>query len=541
MSSSRTIKFSAEHIAARDRHRRMQFNFDTGWGGDLELDGSDIQALTAKWFSRLRGDPESQVDTVSWCWSEGGWAPYPGSKVLPVYDGYRKWIDAGVDPVRIALDQAKKHGLENWFSYRVNSEADFVGIAGWSIMTPTMKAHPEWLLPTIWPQWKVYNFEIPEVRVYKLGIIREAVERYDFDGFEIDLRSGGGWALPQGRRWEKRGFLTEFMRSVRQMTLEEEKKQGRPILLIARVSDCVEGCHLDGFDIETWARERLVDILMVGGRSMDVDILGFRKATQGTGVRIIPYNDDCHASNGYTQPPIEVFRGVFTNFWNQGPDGVGTFNFFVPWAPNNGEHCYVQLWHELGSPHTLRFKDKTFVVQRRFGEGGIDIARMGTYFGSNRFAQLPVKLINDGNIDTTVFLMVGDDVSQDADRVKKVTLRLVLSDPYSRDLPPEARIAPDPFLAWDVYPKEFLIPPAKGIEDGLEVTLNGVVLGRARVAFDTVHLGCDDIANPYLVFEVNPDWVAFGRNVVGIRVTNRDPAAKEEMSVEKVELLVKYK
>ena len=242
------LKFTHEHLAARDRPRRMLFNFDVGWGMP-EFDGSDLRAFADKWFKRFRGHPASQIDTLSWCWGEGGWAPYPGSKVLPVYDGYRKWIDAGIDPIRVTLNEAKRWGVENWYSYRMNTENDFVGLDGWSVLSPTMKTHPEWLVPTIWPQWKVYNFEIPEVRAYKLGILREAVERFDFDGLELDWRAGGGWALPQGHRWERRRALTEFTRSVRLMTLEEENRQGRPILLVTRVSDCVEGCRLDGFDV----------------------------------------------------------------------------------------------------------------------------------------------------------------------------------------------------------------------------------------------------------------------------------------------------
>jgi hypothetical protein len=166
---------------------------------------------------------------------------------------------------------------------------------------------------------------------------------------------------------------------------------------------------------------------------------------------------------------------------------------------------------------------------------------MGNYFGTNRFAQLPVKLSNDGKLDTTVFLTVGDEASRNATRVENVTLRLVLSDPSARDLPPEARIAPEPFVAWDAYPKEFLIPPAKGIVNDIEITLNGVALGRPRVEFGTFRFGYDDLKNAFLVFDVNPDWVAFGRNVVGVRVIKRDPGVKEQISVEKVELQIKYK
>lgn len=496
------IAFSQAHVAARDRRRRIMHNQDTGWGMP-NVDGSDIQALNDKWYAWMVGGENSQVDSISWCWSEGGWAPYP-SKVLPVYDGYRKWLDAGVDPVRITLDESKKRNVEAFFSYRLNNEHDFSGSGGMAILPPMKKAHPEWLIPSIWPQVPVWNFEFQGVRDYKLSILREVARNYDFDGIEIDWRAGA-WSLPQGHKWEKRAVLTDFMRSVRRMMLEEEKKKNKPMLLAARVSDCVEGCHFDGWDIETWAREGLVDILVIGGRSLEVDIAGFRRATRGTGVKLIPFIDDYHASTGYRQPPVEVFRGMAANWWAQEPDGVCTFNFAEytddgkPLMPR-----YQQVWREIGSPETLKFKDKTFVVQTRWGEGGIEGARMGLYFGTNRFAPLPAALTSDGNIDTLIPLNVGDDVSAYPERVDSLMLVVALSDATR--------------------------PSRDDLQDAFEVTLNGVNLGRARI---------DE--KKWLAFDVKPVHLAMGRNLVGVRIAKPDPAAKEEITVQKVELHVKYR
>ena len=63
------------------------------------------------------------------------------------------------------------------------------------------------------------------------------------------------------------------------MLLEVERERGRPFLLAARVPENLEGCHFDGLDVETWAREQLVDIFVMGCRSFDVDIPAFRSIT----------------------------------------------------------------------------------------------------------------------------------------------------------------------------------------------------------------------------------------------------------------------
>ena len=96
------------------------------------------------------------------------------------------------------------------------------------------------------------------------------------------------------------------MRSVRLMTMEAAEKRGRPLLLAARLPATIEGCRIDGIDIETWARQQLLDIIVMGCRSFEGDVAAYRQVTSGTPIRLLAGSDEHHTSDGYDWPPIEV-------------------------------------------------------------------------------------------------------------------------------------------------------------------------------------------------------------------------------------------
>ena len=72
------------------------------------------------------------------------------------------------------------------------------------------------------------------------------------------------------------------------------------------------------------------------------------------------------------------------------------------------------------------------------------------------------------------------------------------------------------------------MPPAKGVENLIEVRINNLLLGPARVA------------TGWLVFPVQPRQLAVGDNLVGVRVTERPPDVRDQISIEKLELHLKY-
>src|SRR5439155_13591891 len=219
--SPRTDSLSAAHLAAVNRKRRVIVNFDTNFGAPSilrELAGMDIDRLVKAYFSMI-DEKGVQIDSVWWCWLDGNYANYP-SKVLPVWDlpGLRKWWKAGIDPVRVFAAETRKRGLETFFSYRLNG-TDMTDIR--PLTKPLFKTlHPDWLIRT----WESYgnpgywNFAVPGVRKYKVQILQEIAENYDYDGLEIDF-ARVPINLPPGRQWENRGHLITFLREVRSITL----------------------------------------------------------------------------------------------------------------------------------------------------------------------------------------------------------------------------------------------------------------------------------------------------------------------------------
>ena len=110
------------------------------------------------------------------------------------------------------------------------------------------------------------------------------------------------------------------------MLFRVAEKRGRLLLLVLKIPENLQGCHLDGIDIETWTNEQLADLLILGVRSIDVDIQDFHRIPSGTHIKLDSCFDDPHGLDDYIAPPIEVLRGVFANWWSQGADGVSTFN-----------------------------------------------------------------------------------------------------------------------------------------------------------------------------------------------------------------------
>ena len=540
-------QLSAAHIDAINRRRRIIVNFDVISADGARFATKEIERLV-EWKFMFADEPGTHIDSIYWSWGEGHQAPYP-SEVLPLYDspGFKKWADDGIDIVQMFLEAAKQRGIESFFSYRINGSDNDLGPVA---KIPMKEAHPDWLIH-LWNANGYWNFALEEVHEYKLSILREAAEHYDFDGIELDFARVCP-VLPPGHQWEYRDRLTDFIRATRAMLQEVAHKRGRSLLLAARIPENLEGCHFDGIDPETWAREELLDIFVMGCRSFDVDIPAFRRITEGTHIKLYPCIDDHHASDGYQWPPIEVMRGVAANWHQQGADGIQTFNFAhaTPEGTDRllghmylekGWHTHRQAYQEIGESEDLKHKNKIFVVQRRGGGHGTIVipnpedwsTPRFMYFNTNMFGQLPAPLDNNGAVDTLLTIAVADDVAAEADSVD----RIMLSDPEAPpSIPPQAgggmedqRLQPVT-VATIGHPGTLQnTPAAKGIEDQIEVRVNNILLGTP-----TVEEG-------WLVFAVQPKFLAVGDNLVGVRVNQRPADAQHQILIEKLEVHLEYR
>ena len=534
-----------DHIKAINRPRRIIFQDDVLANAvfrNEEVGKERLGKIVNYYMSRLDDHP-NQIDSVWHEWGEGNTAVWP-SKILPRTENiFPKWWEAGIDPVKVLLSETRKRGREVFFSYRINgSDNDdlFDPPHPFDQPIPLKAKNPDWLLHL----WHTYwNFANEGVRDLKLKIVREVAEMYDFDGIHIDF-ARIPVLFPAGGQWEHRDLLTGFMRQVRMALLEVEQQRGRPLLLAARVSENLMGCHFDGMDVETWAGEHLVDILVLGTRTANVDVAAFRRITVGTPIKLYPCWDDIHSSDGYAQADIEIFRGVYANWWRQKPDGMHTFNLMLA-SRQSADSLGVsydsrwptqcRIFNDIGSPDTLKGKDKVFFVERRGGGHGEQVVPGPSnwhtprhmYFQTNMHAPLPAVLDNEGRVDTLLTLNLADDVNAESESVDQITLRLTIS------------IGDEEGLAANDTPKES--------GEQIEVRINNILLGRARVETRAEGQRLGDIPQPaprevdWFVFPVSPRHLAVDDNLIGVRLSQPPHDAAAPVKIEKLELHVRYR
>jgi hypothetical protein len=518
--SDNPVYLSEEHINAVNRSRRIVLQYDA-YSSNLGMD-------FGRWIKDIFESvdrPGSQIDAIWWdiggyedmaCWPNSIYQTRIGN--LPyVHKELKKWWDLDIDWIKELVSGSRKRKLEVFWNHRISEtyspDSD----------NPLKKAHPDWFIKS-WYYQGLWNLASPEVRQYKVDFLKELLERYELDGIQLDFARHIP-CLPVGHQWELRENVTEFVCMVRLMMLDMEKKLGRPLLLAARVPEKLEGCRVDGFDVERWAQLNLIDIFTMGSRSIEVDVAGYRQITAGHNVKLQPCWDDHHSSDAYRSPPLEILRGIFGNWWQQGVDGIMIFNWFVDRGKEYNGRGLVEIAREGGSPETLQLKDKTFVVERR---GGYPWAE--GFLGRNDTSPLPVTLANDGR-PAVLMISACDNLQAYHDKINQIDLRAIIFGAKEGD-EIGARIngvALTPYLQDYKWKDNQIFSPSPQLNSGFPPDLP--VDPKQKLL--------------HLEFNVQPGLSRLGQNQVEIYINNRAPYGHgsiiHNIVLEKLELHVDYK
>ena len=140
----------ADEKRPRVRRYRVIFNCDG------HAVAKDSKGDLDQWIENLFGPlADSHVDALFWCDGAGGNTANYDSQVLEP-TGKRigklrpyiaKWINEGHDPPKVVVREAKKQGLDVFYSFRINDIHD----AFMPDELPTFKIeHPEWLIGEKW-------------------------------------------------------------------------------------------------------------------------------------------------------------------------------------------------------------------------------------------------------------------------------------------------------------------------------------------------------------------------------------------------------
>ena len=182
---------------------------------------------------------------------------------------------------------------------------------------------------------------------------------------------------------------------------------------------------------------------------------------------------------------------------------------------------------EMGSLDTLALKDKRFVTQRHGGGGWPETAEH-FYANTSAFAQLPKELSNNFSEETYIFIRVGDKFDTEVCELAQLELHILLSDETAKNLPWGNRIHGEPVRIASQSSRDFNEPPARSIIDQVRIRINGVILDHPI------------IRDGWLIYQLKPFQLALGSNVVAFKVSGRNLQEQKQVTVEKLEINVKY-
>ncbi len=301
--------------------------------------------------------------------------PYFGDVPKEDREMLRRWahnlkvmLDAGIDPMQRMIDRCRQRRIQPWVSIRMNDVHD-AHLRRSPLHSRFWMEHPEyWRYPDRFTGWndRCLNYGLQPVRDHMMALIKELCARYDMDGLELDwnrfpLHFREGEEIEQGKK------LTAWLAEVRAVVREAEKKWKHPIWLAARVPARPEVALGTGLDAVAWARQGLIDHLIVAPfwatTDFDIPVEQWTELLKGTGVgvtagleiRVQPYPGGPLLAN-----TPERRRGAALAHLSRGSQGIYVFNYFE--HRSEAGSAWGQLLKEMGSIETLANKDRSYVV-----------------------------------------------------------------------------------------------------------------------------------------------------------------------------------
>ena len=338
-----------------DRRRRIIYNDD----GDARYQGyygpppEDVATFLER---RFNWTLDTQVDSYFWCIGDGQDPPW--GRPLP----------EGIEDCNTAmLDAARRAGQEAVISVRMNDIHDAFGTLRYpfKLKNRHLLVEPDGAKGKypksdlrFWT-WSALDYGSAEVREHKFAYISKVCEKYVPDGLELDFFRHPAF-FKSGEETKNLPLMTEFVRRIRRRLDEIGRTNGRPILLIARLADTPEKSINMGLDGPGWLKERLLDVLIIGGGYAPFCSAWteYRDLARKYDVPAYPcFNCSLLAHFGH----VGLVRGVASNWWHLGAAGVYLFNPFVPVDLKKipAEEMYAEL-NRLGNPQTLAGHDKVY-------------------------------------------------------------------------------------------------------------------------------------------------------------------------------------
>jgi hypothetical protein len=350
-----------------------------------------------------------------------GWQP--NLQNLTHVDRVRAGMAAGIDPIRVMAERARRNGLKFVVSYRIN-DAHFARNPDGHYATGKFWVENRGRLAM---KNNRLDFTFAEVRAFRVAIIQEIVERYGdvIDGMELDFTRHGIF-FPEPDGWPKRAFVTELVEQARRTCEALERKTGRPCHMIARVWGSADQNDRSGIDVADWSRRRLIDVIapaQLYAMSFDMPLAPYVAMARANGQKVVPClyqratwawpmvrepDAGDYASSPSFRPTLAMYAGAISVYRAMGVDSFELYNFRSPLGAVGREVARL-----CAAPGAICGHDREYVVTP--GNG-----RDKTFQGR---PSIPMKLVDGETLSLPV--QVGADVFDDtAAPPAKIALRI---------------------------------------------------------------------------------------------------------------------
>jgi hypothetical protein len=290
-----------------------------------------------------------------------GWVPWWQSDVEPdFYDwwrkrtglpvtGYDRYVEGGGDMVQVLVDTCRRYGMAPFVSLRINDvhhQENYVLKNERSLVSCRFYVeHPEWHIDPDHPDKSGYykqrgmDWAVPEVREYKLRLLRELAENYGLAGLELDfLRDDVLFRRDGPDEAERIGIISDFTARVREF-LDQSACGSEQRYLGVRIPCRIDRHGESGLDVRR-LREAGVDMFNLSGwyhttqrtdvdrvRELVPDAALYVEMTHSTSRYPHFIQNPAYGCDGDPRTSPEQFYTTAQIARQRGADGVSLFNF----------------------------------------------------------------------------------------------------------------------------------------------------------------------------------------------------------------------
>ena len=279
----------------------------------------------------------------------------------------------GHEPLQVFIDTCRDMGMEALAGIRMN---DCHGLQPLSVDSPDvsffLKEHPEYAFrfPGYDERTRLADYSHKGLRDYRFAIIRELLEKFDYDGIELNwlrfpflfqpdyLCDSYGYLIEE-RFIELAPIMTRWMGDIRSLLDDVAARKGRGHACFGvRLPETPEICRAVGIDLPAWIREAKLDYIVPSGfhsTNFNIPVDRFKAICGDSGCAVYPslFPNVCQWPRTTRTYQTEVYAAGAQNYYGAGADGVQVFNHFHPATKVIGLPFNAEALNVIASPESV--------------------------------------------------------------------------------------------------------------------------------------------------------------------------------------------